>query len=57
MSAVALLNRNHHPTPDEIIASLDGNICRCGAYSRIIHAVQKAARVMAQSGLGKGARQ
>lgn len=57
MSAVALLNRNHHPTPEEIIASFDGNICRCGAYSRIIHAVQKAASVMAQSEVGKGARQ
>ena len=29
MSAVALLNRNHHPTQEEIIAALDGNICRC----------------------------
>lgn len=52
MSAVALLNRNHRPTQEEIVASLEGNICRCGAYSRIIHSVQKAASVMA-----KGARQ
>ncbi len=41
----------------EIIDSLEGNICRCGAYSRIIHAVQRAASVMAQSEVGKGAGQ
>lgn len=57
MSAVALLNRNHHPTQSEIVAFLDGNICRCGAYSRIISAVQKAATVLAESEVGKGARQ
>lgn len=57
MSAVALLNRNHHPTESEIADSLEGNVCRCGTYSRIIRAVQKAARVLAQSEAGKGARQ
>lgn len=57
MSAVALLNRNHHPTRSEIVDSLEGNVCRCGAYSRIISAVQKAATVLAQSEVGKGARQ
>jgi aerobic-type carbon monoxide dehydrogenase small subunit (CoxS/CutS family) len=55
MSAVALLNRTHHPTLREIIDSMDGNICRCGAYSRIINAVQKAATLMAESEVGKGA--
>lgn len=57
MSAVALLSRNHHPTRSEIIDSLDGNLCRCGAYSRIISAVQKAATVLAKSEVGKGGRQ
>ena len=36
MSAVALLIRNHHPAQSEIIDFVDGNICRCGTYSRII---------------------
>jgi aerobic-type carbon monoxide dehydrogenase small subunit (CoxS/CutS family) len=49
MSAVALLHQNHHPTQSEIIDFLEGNICRCGAYSRIITAVQKAATVLAES--------
>ena len=49
MSAVSLLNRNHHPSRAEIIGSLDGNICRCGAYSRIVSAVQKAAAMVAES--------
>ena len=57
MSAVALLNRNHHPTQGDIIEFLDGNICRCGAYSRIISAVQKAATMLAESEAGKGARE
>jgi len=57
MSTVALLNRNHHPTQSEIIDFLDGNICRCGTYSRIISAVQKAATMLAESEVGKGARQ
>ena len=56
MSAAALLDRNHHPTRSEIIDFLDGNICRCGAYSRIINAVQKTATLLAESEVGKGAR-
>jgi aerobic-type carbon monoxide dehydrogenase small subunit (CoxS/CutS family) len=54
MSAVALLNRNHHPTQSEIIDFMDGNICRCGVYSRIISAVQRAANMLAASEPGKG---
>jgi aerobic-type carbon monoxide dehydrogenase small subunit (CoxS/CutS family) len=57
LSTVALLIRNDHPTRTEIIDSLDGNLCRCGAYSRIISAVQKAATMLAKSDMGKGCRQ
>ena len=57
LSTVALLIRNDHPTRTEIIDSLDGNLCRCGAYSRIINAVQKAATRLAKSDMGKGCRQ
>jgi len=45
MSTVALLRQNASPTPDEISQSLQGNICRCGTYSRIVEAVQHAAKI------------
>jgi nicotinate dehydrogenase subunit A len=57
LSAVALLDRNHHPTQNGIIDFMNGNICRCGTYSRIIRAIQKAATMLDASGSGKGARQ
>jgi nicotinate dehydrogenase subunit A len=43
MSAKALLDRNPSPSRAEIIAALDGNLCRCGAHPRILRAVEKAA--------------
>ncbi len=42
MSARALLNRNPHPTEDEIKDALRGNLCRCTGYTRIVQAVQAA---------------
>ena len=54
MSAVALLQRNPSPNESEIINFMDGNICRCGTYPRIVSAIQKAAKVSASSA-GKGA--
>jgi aerobic-type carbon monoxide dehydrogenase small subunit (CoxS/CutS family) len=46
MSGVALLAKNTQPTSADIVRSMEGNICRCGTYSRIISAVQKAAATM-----------
>lgn len=46
MSGVALLAKNVKPTTADIVRSMEGNICRCGTYSRIILAVQKAAETM-----------
>lgn len=43
MSAVALLKENPQPTDEEIIASMNGNLCRCGTYSRIHQGIKKAA--------------
>ena len=43
ISAHALLERNPHPTEEEIRAALVGNLCRCTGYLRIIQAVQTAA--------------
>ena len=39
MSSVALLEKNPAPTPEQIRRGLDGNICRCGTFSRIFEAV------------------
>jgi aerobic-type carbon monoxide dehydrogenase small subunit (CoxS/CutS family) len=42
MSAVGLLDRNPSPSTEEIVAALDGNICRCGTYPRVVAAVARA---------------
>lgn len=55
MSAVSLLTLNHHPTRDEIVDFMEGNICRCGTYPRIVSAIQKAASTLAESQAAKGA--
>jgi len=44
MSAVSLLHTNPHPQTGEIIDFMDGNVCRCGTYLRIVSAIQKAAK-------------
>jgi aerobic-type carbon monoxide dehydrogenase small subunit (CoxS/CutS family) len=46
MSSVSLLKANPHPTTEQIVQSLQGNICRCGTYPRIIEAVQRAAETL-----------
>jgi aerobic-type carbon monoxide dehydrogenase small subunit (CoxS/CutS family) len=43
VSAVGLLNRIPHPSEEDIRQHMNGNVCRCGTYSRIIAAVQQAA--------------
>jgi isoquinoline 1-oxidoreductase subunit alpha len=44
MQAAALLAGNKKPTREEIVAHMDGNICRCGTYLRIISAIERAAQ-------------
>lgn len=39
MASVALLEKHPNPTPEQIKKGLDGNICRCGTFSRIFEAV------------------
>jgi aerobic-type carbon monoxide dehydrogenase small subunit (CoxS/CutS family) len=43
LSAVALLEHTPKPTEKQIVRYMDGNICRCGTYQRIIEAVRFAA--------------
>jgi isoquinoline 1-oxidoreductase alpha subunit len=42
MQAAELLASNPKPTREEIVNHMDGNICRCGTYNRIIAAIQTA---------------
>ncbi|HRH49458.1 MAG TPA: (2Fe-2S)-binding protein [Panacibacter sp.] len=42
MTAAAFLKKNPHPTSEEIVSTMNGNICRCGAYHRIREAVTLA---------------
>src|SRR5262245_46463462 len=44
MQAAELLASNKRPTRDQIVAHMDGNLCRCGTYPRILRAIQRAAR-------------
>jgi carbon-monoxide dehydrogenase small subunit len=46
MAAKHLLDRNPDPTEQEIRFALDGNLCRCTGYDKIVRAVQDAARAM-----------
>lgn len=44
LAAAALLAQNPDPSDAEIVRAMQGNICRCGTYSRIISAIRMAAR-------------
>jgi aerobic-type carbon monoxide dehydrogenase small subunit (CoxS/CutS family) len=57
MSAAALLRKNPAPNESQIITFMDGNVCRCGTYSRIVSAIQSAAKVVEPAAAGKGAGQ
>jgi isoquinoline 1-oxidoreductase alpha subunit len=46
MSAAALLAKNPKPSRDEIVQAMNGNLCRCGTYSRVVRAVQRASRAV-----------
>ena len=46
LSAVALLRENRNPTDEEIVAGMNGNLCRCNGYVKIIDAVRRAAKKM-----------
>ncbi len=46
MSAAALLRKTPHPTDEEIDASMEGNLCRCGTYQRIRTAIKQAAEAL-----------
>jgi isoquinoline 1-oxidoreductase subunit alpha len=43
MQAAALLKTKPKPTRDEIVKHMDGNLCRCGTYNKIVKAIERAA--------------
>jgi nicotinate dehydrogenase subunit A len=47
MSAKALLDTNKRPTEQQIKVALNGNLCRCGTHTRILKAIQRAAKELA----------
>ncbi len=51
ISATALLKRIAQPSQAEILAALDRHLCRCGTHVRILRAIQRAIRLMAQGPL------
>ena len=46
MQAASLLAKNTNPTKEEVVAHMDGNLCRCMTYSRIQKAIMRAASEM-----------
>ena len=46
MQAASLLAKNPHPTKAELVAHMDGNLCRCMTYARIQRAIMRAAADM-----------
>ncbi|HEY6491227.1 MAG: (2Fe-2S)-binding protein [Terracidiphilus sp.] len=50
LAATALLRENHDPTEEQIVSSMNGNICRCGTYPRILQAVKRASHLAVQGG-------
>jgi aerobic-type carbon monoxide dehydrogenase small subunit (CoxS/CutS family) len=51
LSATALLSAKRDPSDEEIIAAMNGNVCRCGTYPRIVAAIKRASQ---QSAAGAG---
>ncbi len=49
MSAVALVEKNSNPSEEEIIQAMEGNLCRCGTYTRIKQAIRQAAQEVRNS--------
>jgi nicotinate dehydrogenase subunit A len=47
VTATALLKTNPNPSEDQIKQALAGNLCRCGTHTRIVKAVQRAAKQLA----------
>lgn len=54
LAGVGLLDKNPDPQPPDVVKAMEGNICRCGTYARIVLAVRQAAPVVAKALKGGG---
>lgn len=50
LNATSLLETNHNPSEEQMIAAMNGNLCRCGTYPRILAAIKRAAQSMPAKG-------
>lgn len=55
VAAVALLRARPNPSDQEIVRAMDGNVCRCGTYPRIVQAIKLAAERLRSSDRAGGA--
>jgi isoquinoline 1-oxidoreductase alpha subunit len=51
MQAAALLSVNSDPSEPQIVDAMNGNLCRCATYSRIVVAVKRAAEIMKEGAI------
>jgi isoquinoline 1-oxidoreductase alpha subunit len=51
MQAAALLAANSSPSEPQIVDAMNGNLCRCATYSRIVRAVKRAAEIMQEGAI------
>jgi aerobic-type carbon monoxide dehydrogenase small subunit (CoxS/CutS family) len=54
MATIGLLRTSPNPSAQDVRRLLDRNVCRCGAYPRIVQAVQLAARLMGSASSAGG---
>jgi isoquinoline 1-oxidoreductase alpha subunit len=55
MQAASLLSKNPSPSREEIVEAMDGNLCRCMTYPRIVRAIERAATDLRASNEGQHA--
>jgi carbon-monoxide dehydrogenase small subunit len=48
LAAVALLEKNPQPTDEQIVAWMNGNVCRCNGYTKILNAIRRSAARIAE---------
>jgi aerobic-type carbon monoxide dehydrogenase small subunit (CoxS/CutS family) len=51
LAATSLLRKHGNPTDEQIVEGMNGNVCRCGTYPRIIQAIKRASQLTAHGGL------